>query len=194
MTENISFAVIIKAISNEKRLEILNFIHKEKFLIKNDLISHFELQRAGLDFHLSSLEEAGLIGVMEIKIKSRKFVFVYPKAEWKISVNSVDTVHLNELIPTTLSEKDFHQIADSLWTTSSLRKNPQTIKKVLKSLVSKFGIFSKDFNCHRCQNEAGIMKCNECDYLYCPDCAKIIKKANGAKLIYCYECIADHFS
>ena len=57
--------MVLKAISNKKRLEILECIQEEKFLIKGELIDRFNLQRAGLDFHLSALEEAGLIGLLE---------------------------------------------------------------------------------------------------------------------------------
>lgn len=185
---------ILKAISNKKRLEILNYIHEEKFLIKNELITHFNLQRAGLDFHLTALEEAGLIGLAEIKIKGRKYVFVYPKATWKIDLESVETASLQDLLPPVIAESDFHELADSFCTGSDEIKNQRTIKKVLGSLANRLGSESPDYHCKRCGRGPGIIKCAECTGLYCTDCAKIIKKRDGRKITLCYDCIADQFS
>ena len=189
-----SFEAIFKAISNTKRLEIFTYIQNEKFLIKTELITHFNLQRAGLDFHLASLEEAGLIGLLEIRIKGRKFVFVYPKATWKIDLEPVETASLGDSIPPEISEDDFHKLAEGFWTDTSSIKNPQTIKKVLSSLATRLGSEPSEFNCHRCGNEPGIMKCSECLELYCIECAEIIQKTDGRKVALCYDCIADQFS
>lgn len=185
---------ILKAISNKKRLEILNFIQEEQFLIKNDLITHFGLQRAGLDFHLASLEEARLIGLLEIRIRGRKFVFVFPKATWKIDLDLVETASLQDLIPTELSENDFQKLTERFWTDSSTVRNPQTIKKILESLATRLGSDKSDYSCQRCGKDLGIMKCSECQNLYCVECAEIIEKTDGSKLTLCYECIADKFS
>ena len=194
MESDPSIEAILKAISNKKRLEIFDYIQNEKFLIKNELITHFNLQRAGLDFHLASLEEAGLIGLLEIRIKGRKFVFVYPRAAWKIDLELVETNSLSEIIPPEISENDFRKLTESLWTNASTIKNPQTIKKVLESLVTKLGSEPSEFNCHRCGNEPGIMKCSECSELFCVECAEIIKKTDGRRVALCYDCIADQFS
>ncbi len=188
-----SIETILKAISNKKRLEIFNYIQDEKFLIKNELITHFGLQRAGLDFHLYALEEAGLIGLLETKIKSRKFVFVYPKATWRIDLDLVETSSLQDFIPSELSENDFHKLIESFWIDSSEIKDPQTIRKVLKSLAIRLGS-DTDYYCQRCRNEFGIMKCSECQKLFCSECAEIIKKTDGKKIALCYDCITDQFS
>ena len=194
MKSDTSLETILKAISNKKRLEIFNYIVNEKFLIKTDLITHFNLQRAGLDFHLTALKEAGLIGLLEIKIKGRKYVFVYPKATWRIDLDLVETNSLQDFLPSELVENDFPQLTERFWIDSSLIKNPQTIKKILESLVIKLGSDSSDYYCQRCKSEPGIMKCSECLKLYCTECAEIIKKPDDAKITLCYDCIADQFS
>ena len=194
MESDNSLETILKAISNKKRLEIFDYIVKEKFLIKTELITHFDLQRAGLDFHLTALEEAGLIGLLEIKIKGRKYVFVYPKATWKIDLELVETHTLQDFLPTELGEDNFTKLTERFWTGSSVIENPQTIKRILESLARKLGSDSSDYYCQRCKNEPGIMKCLECLKLYCPECAEIIQKTDNAKITLCYDCIANQFS
>ena len=185
---------ILKAISNKKRLEILNYITEEEFLIKSELITHFALQRAGLDFHLTALEEARLIGLLEIKIKGRKYVFVYPKATWKVDLDLLETSSLQDLLPSELLEDNFPKLTEQFWVKSNVIKNPQTIKKILEKLVSKLGSDSLEYYCQRCKTEPGIMKCFECSKLYCTECAEIIKKSDDAKITLCYDCIANQFS
>ncbi|MFW9991176.1 MAG: hypothetical protein ACFFD4_03875 [Candidatus Odinarchaeota archaeon] len=194
MNPNVPVESILAALSNKKRLEMLNYIYKEKFLIKNELITHFNLQRAGLDFHLSALEDAGLIGSSEMKIKGRKYVFIYPKATWKIDLDPVETTSLQALLPSEMSETEFHELAESFWTEANEIKDPQTIKKVLESLASRLGSESSDYFCKRCGNGIGIVKCRQCLELYCNECTKIIKKRDGSIIMLCYECIADQFS
>ncbi|MFW9991600.1 MAG: hypothetical protein ACFFD4_06040 [Candidatus Odinarchaeota archaeon] len=132
-----SVEAILTALSNKKRLELLNFIYEEKFLIKNDLITRFILQRAGLDFHLSTLVDSGLIGQSEIKIRGRRYVFVYPRATWKIKLESVETISLHAKLPSNLSESEFNEVAESFWNESSDIKDPQTIRKILSVIYSR---------------------------------------------------------
>jgi DNA-binding transcriptional ArsR family regulator len=194
MKSDTSLETILKAISNKKRLDIFNYILNEKFLIKTELITHFELQRAGLDFHLSALEEAGLIGLFEMKIKGRKYVFVYPKATWRINLEVLEISSLQDLLPSELIEADFPKLTEQFWVDSGVITNPQTIKKVLQKLVLKLGSDTSEYNCQRCENEPGIMKCSKCSKLYCTECAEIIRKADGTKIALCYDCIANQFS
>ncbi len=194
MKSEASIETILKAISNKIRLEILDYIIEEKFLIKNNLITHFKLQRAGLDFHLATLEEAGFIGLLEIKIKGRKYVFVYPKATWKINLDLLETKRLQDFLPSELIENDFPNLTERFWIGSSEIKNPHTIKKILESLAIKLGGHSSDNFCQRCKNALGIMKCSKCLKLYCTECAKIIIRSDKAKITFCYDCISDQFS
>ena len=194
MKSNTSLEKILKAVSSTKRLEIFDYIVNEKFLIKTELITHFNLQRAGLDFHLTALEEAGLIGLLEIKIKGRKYVYVYPKATWKIDLEITETNLLQESLPSELMESEFVKLTEQLWTDSSLMKYPQTIKKVLESLAVKLSSNSTDYYCKRCNNQLGIMKCFDCRNLYCTECAEIIKKSDGVQITLCYDCISNQFS
>jgi len=188
--------LVIKAISNKKRLEILSYIHKERLLIKNDLLQHFELQRAGLDFHLSALEEAGLIGLKDIKIKGRKNVFIYPKAKWKIFLEPIELNHLNELLPMEItSTEDFQGVLEHFWTDSEILENQQIAKKILGTFITKIGDLGGLITCYRCRNEPGIMKCVECSNFYCISCAEIIhRQADNLKVILCYDCISNQFS
>ncbi|MFX0015379.1 MAG: hypothetical protein ACFFB2_09765 [Promethearchaeota archaeon] len=194
MENDPSIDTILKAISNKKRLEIFDHILEEKFLIKNELLNRFDLQRAGLDFHLTALEEAGLIGLLDIKIKGRKFVFIYPKATWKIDLDIVETTLLQEFLPSELSGEDFHKLTERLWTDSDLIQNPQTIKKILESLALRLRSGSPGYDCQRCGNEPGIMKCSSCQNLYCTECAEIIRRPNKTKITLCYDCISNQFS
>lgn len=194
MKSDTSLEMILKAISNKKRSEIFDYIVNEKFLIKTELITHFSLQRAGLDFHLTALEEAGLIGLLEIKIKGRKYVFVYPKATWRIDLDLIETNSLQDFLPSELVESEFPKLTERFWIDSSVIKNPQTIKKILESLAIKLGSDPSDYYCQRCKNEPGIMKCSECLKLYCIECAEIIEKPDDAKITLCYDCIANKFS
>ena len=194
MKSDTTLETILKAISNKKRLEIFNYILHEKFLIKTELITYFDLQRAGLDFHLSALEEAGLIGLLEMKIRGRKYVFVYPKATWRVDLELLEISSLHDLLPSELVEDDFPKLTEQFWVDSGAIKNTQTIKKVLEKLALKLGSDSSEYNCQRCENEPGIMKCSKCSKLYCTECAEIIRKADGTKIALCYDCIANQFS
>jgi len=189
-----SLETILKAISNKIRLEIFDYILEEKFLIKSDLITHFELQRAGLDFHLMALEDAGLVGLLEIKIKGRKYVYVYPKANWKINLDLLETNSLQDFLPSELIESDFPNLTERFWIDSSAIKNPHTIKKILESLAMKIGGDSKNNFCQRCKTTLGIMKCAKCLKLFCTECAKIIIRSDKTKITFCYDCISDQFS
>ena len=186
--------VIIKAISNKKRQEIYNFIVESKFIIKSGILNKFDLKRASLDFHLAALEEAELIGIKEIRIKGRKYVYLFPKAKWKIAVTPLETASLQEFLPSDLSEKNFFQLTENSWLNSPSIKDPQTIKTVLESLVIRLGAESEKYKCKRCETELGIIKCSECQKLYCTECAEIINKSNEKKVALCYTCIADQFS
>jgi DNA-binding transcriptional ArsR family regulator len=194
MKSDIPLEKILKAVSSKKRLEIFNYILNEKFLIKTELITYFNLQRAGLDFHLTALEEAGLIGLLEIKIKGRKYVYVYPKATWRIDLEVVETKALQDTLPQELVEDNFFKLTEQFWTDSNLMKYPQTIRKILESLAGKLKSNSSDYHCQRCNNQLGIMKCQDCSQLFCPECAEIIKKADGVKITLCYDCISAQFS
>ncbi|MHA2247659.1 MAG: hypothetical protein ACXADY_22110, partial [Candidatus Hodarchaeales archaeon] len=129
-----------------------------------------------------------------IRIRGRKLVFAYPKAIWRINLDTVETASLQDFLPSDFSENDLHKLAESFWIDSSPIKNPITIKKVLGSLAIRLGSESSEYNCQRCGNEPGIMKCSECLNLFCTECAEIIKKTDGRKITLCYECIADKFS
>jgi DNA-binding transcriptional ArsR family regulator len=194
MKSDTSLEKILKAVSSKKRLELFNYIVNEKFLIKTELITHFNLQRAGLDFHLTALEEAGLIGLLEIKIKGRKYVYVYPKATWKIDLEIVETNALQDTLPQELVEDDFFKMTELFWADSNLKKYPQTIRKILESLALKLKSNASDYYCQRCNNHLGIMKCHECSKLFCPECAEIIKKSDGMRITLCYDCISNQFS
>ena len=194
MKSEVSLEAILKAVSNKIRLEIFDYIIEEKFLIKSDLITRFGLQRAGLDFHLTALEDAGLIGLLEIKIKGRKYVFVYPKATWKINLDLLETSSLQEFLPSELIESDFPKLTERFWIDSSVIKNPHTIKKILESIAIKLGSNSSDNFCQRCNNSLGIMKCSKCQKLFCTECAKIIIRSDKTKITLCYDCISDQFS
>ncbi|MFX0125068.1 MAG: hypothetical protein ACFFAE_15660 [Candidatus Hodarchaeota archaeon] len=194
MESDTSLETLLRAISNKKRLEIFDYITNEKFLIKTELITHFNLQRAGLDFHLTALEEAGLIGLLEIKIKGRKYVFVYPKATWRMDLDLVETSSLQDFLPSELVESDFPQLVERFWIDTSVIKNPQIKKRILESLAIKLGSDSSDYYCQRCTSELGVMKCSECMKLYCTECAEIIKKPDDTKITLCYDCIENQFS
>ncbi len=185
---------LLKAISNNIRRDIFDYILKEKFVIKSEIITQFNLQRAGLDFHLTALEEAGLIGLLEIKIKGRKYVYVYPKSIWKIELESLETYALHEALPPEVTITEFPQLAEKLWLNSSIIKNPETIKRILESITAKLDDNTTTILCHRCKSNLGIMKCSKCLDLYCTDCAKIILRPDTTKVAFCSDCIADDFS
>ncbi|MHA1967096.1 MAG: hypothetical protein ACW964_04755 [Candidatus Hodarchaeales archaeon] len=191
---NNSSEAIIKAISNSKRLEIYNFIVQTKFVIKSEILNKFDLKRASLDFHLDSLEEAELIAIKEIRIKGRKYVYLFPKARWKIAVTPLETASLEEFLPSDLSEKEFFLLTENSWLNSPSIKDPQTIRIVLESLAIRLGAESEKYRCKRCETELGIIKCSECQKLHCPECAEIIMKSDEKKVALCYTCITNQFS
>lgn len=184
---------LIRAISNNKRLELLNYIYKNPFSIKSDLITEFNFQRAGLDFHLSSLEEAGLIGTMIVKINNRKHVFVFPRAVWKINVNPLETEHLDRIIPSEISIETIESLMETIWFDESL-KNPQIIRSILLSLISKLEMGLNTIMCNLCRSEVAILRCFECRHFICQECSDIINKREGERIILCDRCIADQFS
>jgi len=184
---------LIRALANTKRLEILTYINKNIFLTKSELLSEFNLQRAGLDFHLSALEDAGLIGSIDIKINNRKHVFIYPKAVWKIIIAPLETENLNIALPKEISDKSIKMLMESIWTNSSI-KTPSTIKKILLSLISKLETDLSFFRCNLCRSNLGILRCSNCKHYICQNCSDIIDKRGGERIILCDRCIADQFS
>ncbi|MHA2246776.1 MAG: hypothetical protein ACXADY_17665 [Candidatus Hodarchaeales archaeon] len=180
--------LLVKAISNKKRQDILKYIQQEEFLIKKSILGHFNLQQADLDFHLVSLEEAGLIGLTKIKIKDQNYVFVYPKASWEIKIFPLDTAHLTQILPSEISYEDYREATESFWKTLDFIKNPKIIKKVLESLATKLDDLTK-IACYSCRKNIGILKCSICNNVACSECAQIIKKADNSQAILCDNCI-----
>ena len=102
--------LLLKALSNQKRADIFQFIRNQAFLIKNDLLVHFKMHRAGLDHHLDLLTKAGLIGIHEMNIKGKKYVFVFAKAKIQITVTPVESSEIKEVLPSELTVEKFIKI------------------------------------------------------------------------------------
>ncbi|MFX1538578.1 MAG: hypothetical protein ACFFDI_30690 [Promethearchaeota archaeon] len=188
---------LLKALSNQKRLEIFRFIQEHKIVIKNDLIKHFEMHRAGLDHHLELLINAGLIEILEVTIKNKKYVFVFAIADFQLTITPLDTVQIKEIIPQELSEEKFEKLSEELWLSEDI-KDPIIKEKLLLKVSEKLELQPRLYFCHVCRNQPGIMKCSRCGDLVCSNCAEIIEKREAdveqGKVILCLNCIANQFS
>jgi hypothetical protein len=184
--------LIIKAISNQKRVDMLNFIQEHHFLNKSDLLKVFNEKRAGLDFHLDILKHAGLIASKEIQINNKKHHFLYPLADLNIDVipHEISTIISLEL-PEKISEKDFTQIAADIWTknyTSSY------IQSILETLILKLEMDPYSYFCYVCRKHPGIVLCDSCSQLVCRKCTRKIEKTDTKTTNLCENCISEKFS
>lgn len=192
MSENKENQTLFKAIANQKRFEIYNYIIENDLLIKPDILEHFKLQRAGLDFHLSSLAEAGLIELKNVKIKNRKYVLVYAKSKIKIDLLPLNLKDAINIIPENLSENNYIDLIERIWINNE-DLGREKIGNLLEKLVERLDLDPLKYTCFLCRNKISTMKCTECEKFICFDCAKIIQKKED-KIILCDECITEKFS
>ncbi|MFX0065590.1 MAG: hypothetical protein ACFFC7_25745 [Candidatus Hermodarchaeota archaeon] len=189
--------LLLKALSNQKRREIFRFIQEHKIVIKNELIKHFEMHRAGLDHHLELLINAGLIETQEVTIKNKKYVFAFAIADFQLTITPLETAQMKEIIPQELSVETFERLSEELWLSEDI-KDPIIKEKLLISISEKLELEPRLFFCHVCRNQPGIMKCSRCSDLVCSDCAEIIEKrepgVEQGRVILCLNCIANQFS
>ncbi|MFX0091852.1 MAG: hypothetical protein ACFFBD_08835 [Candidatus Hodarchaeota archaeon] len=189
--------ILLKALSNQKRLEIFRFIREQKIVIKNEVLTHFQMHRAGLDHHLDLLADAGLIELHEITIKNKKYVFLYANADFQIKIAPLETAKLRDFLPQNLSSETFNDLSGNIWLTEDI-KDPILKEKLLTKLSEKLELQPWEYFCNCCRNQAGVMKCSQCGEIVCIECAEIIVRSDGAdeanKVIFCLNCIASQFS
>lgn len=77
MTLN-DFSPVFEALSSERRRELFQFISAMNFVSKNDLSIKFNMKRASLNHHLSSMISAGLIHEVSLLFDGRRHTFIIP--------------------------------------------------------------------------------------------------------------------
>jgi len=77
MTLN-EYSSVFEALNSERRRELFHFILSQNFVSKNDLSIKFNLKRASLNHHLTSMINAGLIQEVPLLFDSRKHTFLIP--------------------------------------------------------------------------------------------------------------------
>lgn len=77
MTLN-DYSSLFEALNSERRRELFQFISTLNFVSKNDLSIKFNMKRASLNHHLSSMINAGLIHEVSLLFDGRKHTFIIP--------------------------------------------------------------------------------------------------------------------
>ncbi|MFX0085857.1 MAG: hypothetical protein ACFFAU_09290 [Candidatus Hodarchaeota archaeon] len=77
MTLN-DYSSLFEALNSERRRELFQFISTQNFVSKNDLAIKFDMKRASLNHHLSSMISAGLIHEVSLLLDGRKHTFIIP--------------------------------------------------------------------------------------------------------------------
>ncbi len=77
MTLN-DYSSLFEALNSERRRELFQFISTQNFVSKNDLAIKFDMKRASLNHHLSSMINAGLIHEVSLLLDGRKHTFIIP--------------------------------------------------------------------------------------------------------------------
>ena len=72
------YSHLFEALNSERRRELFQFISTQNFVSKNDLAIKFNLKRASLNHHLSSMINAGLIQEVPLLFDGRKHTFLIP--------------------------------------------------------------------------------------------------------------------
>lgn len=74
------YSSLFDALNSERRRELFQFISTLNFVSKNDLAIKFDMKRASLNHHLSSMITAGLIQEVSLLLDGRKHTFIIPTA------------------------------------------------------------------------------------------------------------------
>jgi len=77
MTLN-DYSSLFEALNSERRRELFQFISAQNFVSKNDLAIKFDMKRASLNHHLSSMISAGLLHEVSLLLDGRKHTFIIP--------------------------------------------------------------------------------------------------------------------
>jgi hypothetical protein len=77
MTLN-DFSSLFEALNSDRRRDLFQFIFTQNFVSKNDLAIKFNMKRASLNHHLSSMTSAGLIHEVSLLLDGRKHTFIIP--------------------------------------------------------------------------------------------------------------------
>lgn len=71
-----NYSLIFEALNSERRRELFQFISTMNFVSKNDLAIKFNMKRASLNHHLSSMINAELIQEVSLLFDGRKHTFI----------------------------------------------------------------------------------------------------------------------
>lgn len=183
---------IIKALSNEKRLEIYNFIKERKVLIKSEILKQFNMNRAALDHHLDLLTKAKLVEILDININNRKYSFVIFKSDFLISLEEMSTSRISKHIPRKITEDVFHEITEKLWFLNDLESNDIVV--FLSKIAEKLDLKAWELFCKQCRKNISIMRCSVCKKMICDKCGEIIRKTDQEQVIFCTSCLEKQFS
>lgn len=188
-----SHLTIFETLSNEKRLEIYDFILHNYFVSKSELAIAMKLNRASLNHHLKSLTNAGLIEEIELLIEGRKQNFVFILKSISLT-DLVKDIPDSALVSSTMAKLENKQIIFDSWSEIRHSLEPinsdffESIESRLFKHVSKIGT-----TCSICNNNTSISTCKSCFIPMCKNCQHVIKTEEGGVIVLCQKCIQQYF-
>ena len=198
MTLN-DYSSLFEALNSERRRELFQFISTLNFVSKNDLSIKFNMKRASLNHHLSSMINAGLIHEVSLLLDGRKHTFIIPTAK---------------IFPERLVEdqNDKQKLVDQLriWTDRKVTlDNWNILRKSLDNLdvpedlvnLIKFRLFpligtraSIDTNyCFVCRTNKAQQVCFACKNLVCNVHSYKIDREELGSINLCPNCVNKFF-
>lgn len=198
MTLN-DFSPLFEALNSERRRELFQFISMLTFVSKNDLAIKFNLKRASLNHHLSSMINAGLVQEVSLLFDGRKHTFIIPCVQ---------------IFPERLIEgqEDTQKIIDQLraWSDRNVTlDNWNILRKSLDSLDIPEDLAEKielrlfplvgtrtsiDTNfCFVCRTNKAYQVCFACKNLVCKVHSYKIDREELGDIILCPNCVKKFF-
>ena len=188
---------IFEALDNEKRVEVYHFILQNIIVSKSDLAKNFNLKRASLNHHLSSLLEAGLVYEKSLFLEGRQQTFIIPAVE----------IHPERLIE---QKEEYQQLAVLLdfWSQrdlnidtwqlfrEELEKMPANIINALENLLfptSGRTTSARRSYCNICHIQEAQVTCQVCKHLVCQIHSHEIKRDQDKTIFLCSNCLEKFF-
>jgi hypothetical protein len=198
MTLN-DFSALFEALNSERRRELFQFIFTLNFVSKNDLSIKFNLKRASLNHHLTSMIDAGLIQEVPLLFDGRRHTFLIP---------------LVKIFPERLVEEqqDKQQLINQLriWTDRNvtldnwniLRKSldnldiPEELVEMIElrlfPLVGTRASIDTNF-CYVCRTNKAHQVCFACKNLVCKVHSYKIDREELGTINLCPNCVKKFF-
>lgn len=193
------FSPLFEALSSERRTELFEFISKHNFVSKNDLVIKFNMKRASLNHHLTSMIKAGLIHELSLLLDGRKHAFLIPAVKIFPERLVEDQKETRELIKQlriwtdrNLSLNNWSILRESL---SNLEIPEDLVTSVELRLFPSIGTrASIDTNyCFVCHTNKAQQACYSCKNLVCKVHTYKIDRDELGTISLCPNCVNKFF-